>query len=265
MAKESVFIYIGMLILLISMVSAVPPFETQVAGGTDRIEIEVPIVDFIEQGIKGVTLHTHIFNGTTDKMLIPSATSIGCYLHLYNSTGQHTLQEEMIPDDNDLEWQLDIGKDNFSVIGVHSFLIWCNNSNNGGFVRGGFDVTATGTAEDITNAHFAIIIVVIFVIIFYLILTGKFALEVFTDHAFLKLLFLITSMWFLLFPLNIALQFAEFREIPASIPGQLELMIQIIIFINVLITFYFIIWFSVEILKKLLFIKHQRKTDQDRL
>ena len=265
MAKELIFIYIVMLVLLVSIVSAVNPHVgvIQVASGSTALDVEAPSITTIKQGYDGMVIHTHVFNGTTGEPLIPSKTSIGCYVHLYNISGEHTMIGEMSPDG--VEWQIGVSKNNFTLTGEHSYIIYCNSSKSGGFVRGIFEVTPTGIVEDATNIHIVILLAVIFIIIVYLILTGKFAVEAFTEHALIKMLFLITSMWMLLFPLNIAMLFSKSNTIPPSIPGQLELMIQIIIWINVLITFYFIIWFSVEMLKKFLYIKSRKKEDTDEL
>lgn len=245
------------------MVSAAPPFETDVDTGvfTEGLNIQHSTL-IVHKPDSRINFHFHVNNISNGLQLFNDSTQ--CDTYIYNSSGGdivHTIDVPNAGDDRG-EWISNISN---LAIGFYEWRTTCNTSSVGGIGSFDFEVTKNGFIEDEQNVHFTIIFVVIFVIIFYLILTSKFAIELFTDHAFIKLLFLLASMWMSLFPLNIALQFAEFLQIPASIPGQLELMIQIIIWINILITFYFVIWFSVEILKKLLFIKHKNKTDQDRL
>lgn len=162
--KNKFFIPLFIFLISISIVLGISPFETQVSLGSDIIEVEVPAVEIIKQGQQGVTLHTHIFNKSNGIPFIPSSSSIGCYLHLYNYTGKHLLQEELTADSNGLEWKLDIGANNFSVIGAYSYLLWCNDSNTGGFVRGGFEVTETGLAEPTQDTEEELLLYFVFVL-----------------------------------------------------------------------------------------------------
>ncbi len=151
---------------------AQPPFEAQISTGDASLEIELPAAEFVKQNQDGVSLHTHVFNRSTGFMFLPSTSGIGCYLHLYNFSGQHTLQAEMSPDSNDLEWELDINKSNFSLLGMHSFIIYCNTTDTGGFVRGRFDVTESGSNKNIEQA-LLISGILLAIILFILALTFK--------------------------------------------------------------------------------------------
>lgn len=264
MAKETIFIYIGMIILLVSMVSAAPAVKTTtVFTGDTGIRVETPTFNYIKLG-EGIEFPIHTFNVTSGMIMTSEKSDIKCSGYVLFPNGSQVYKKEPLSDYED-HWMLDLSSNNFTILDTYAVSVHCNNSDTGGSIIDYVRVTKTGNSIPDTYVPIVLIISSIFIILFYLILTSKFVIEAFTEHAFIKMLFLITSMWLVLFPLNISKLLAEFKTIPLSIAGQFEIMIQIIIWINVLITFYFIIWFSVEIIKKLLYIKHQRKTDQDTL
>lgn len=153
-------LFLFAILLVLPFSFAKPIIDPIVSQGVDTLEVEVPIVSVIKQFQDGVTLHTHVHNKTSGLPLTPDNSDVSCYLHMYNVTGGELLEEEMIPDPNNLEWELDINKENFSLIGIHSFFLFCNNSVMGGFVRGGFEVTATGIETEEGGVALGIIILI---------------------------------------------------------------------------------------------------------
>jgi len=110
------------------------------------------------------------------------------------------------------------------------------------------------------NMNTAIIIAVMSILIIYLALIFFFTKNTtFEEHAILRLLFIVSGFWFLLLPLNIAIQINEFNGGSTIITTNLEILMQIMVWVNVLITFYFMLWFLVKIMQKLLFIKKQKE------
>ena len=251
MRTAKLTLFFCMILLVIPMIYAQGnPFETQVAGGAQVLDIRVPFIDAIKQGIEDVTLHTHVFNRTTGEPVTPDKSDVSCYLHLYNITGQHILQEEMTPDSNTLEWKLDIGAGNFSVLGQHSILLYCNNSDIGGFVSEEFEITQSGLRITDTDTLPAIL-AVLFVIILYMFLIRFFTLDVFQEHGAIKILLLLMSIWFMLIPVAIV---TEVNVVMGGFTGVTELLdtlYMLLMWINIFITFYFIVWFLVQMLKKI--------------
>lgn len=134
---------IPFLIFLISIgfVLAIPP---QTATGTNILELRIPQTEFIKQN-EDTQLNIPVFNKTTG--LVMDNTAIGCFLDLYNHTGHHRTRTPFNYDGTN--FKLNIGGDNFSVIGKYGYIIFCNSTTLGGFVAGSFEVTKTGL-EDIT-------------------------------------------------------------------------------------------------------------------
>lgn len=133
-----------MLLLLLPFVVAAPPF--QVSDTTTELTIIYPKQDTVQVGVP-VTLHTHVFNMSG---LPVSNESTNCTLHIYSTTGQHTLREQMGFDGT--EWELDINATVLEEIGSHTFIIYCYDGSVGGFASGSFMVTTDGLDEDVSFA-----------------------------------------------------------------------------------------------------------------
>ena len=102
------------------------------------------------------------------------------------------------------------------------------------------------------NMPIAIVLVVIFVmIVYFIVLINMFTTRSFTEHGLFKLLFMMIAFWAILLPINIAVQFNDDNGGPIAVTSNLELLYQIVIWLNVLITFYWFLWFIVQLLKKL--------------
>ena len=98
----------------------------------------------------------------------------------------------------------------------------------------------------------AVIMTVMFVIIIYFfILVYLFTQRTFTEHGLVKLLFFMLAFWVLLLPLNMAIQYNDANGGPAAVTDHLELLYQIMIWLNSFIVVYFMLWFIAQILKKI--------------
>lgn len=98
----------------------------------------------------------------------------------------------------------------------------------------------------------AVILVVIFVIIVYFfLLINLFTARAFTEHGLIKLLFIMIAFWILLLPVNMAVQYNDANGGPAVVTEHLETLYQIMVWLNSFIVVYFMLWFIVQILKKI--------------
>ncbi len=98
----------------------------------------------------------------------------------------------------------------------------------------------------------AVILVVLFVIIVYFfLLINLFTARQFTEHGLIKLLFLMIAFWVLLLPVNMAIQYNDANGGPVAVTTYLELLYQIMIWLNSFIIVYFMLWFIVQMLKKI--------------
>lgn len=145
-----------------SLVSAVPPF-TQVQNFPNGYIIEFPNFDYLNNG-QDYNLHVHIFNSTNGYFL--TNTSSSCYFHLYNSSGSHLLKAEM-SFEPPVDFSYNIGGGNFSENGFYSFIIYCNDSVNGGYIQKTIQITSYGDeptmAEAISYGFFMLVCLAIFI------------------------------------------------------------------------------------------------------
>lgn len=111
--------------------------------------------------------------------------------------------------------------------------------------------TCDFVVEGDENIPIAIILTVIFVIgVYFFILVRLITSMEFTEHGLVKLLFYLTAFWVVLLPLNMAVQFNTFNGGPTVVTDNLNLLYTIIVWINYFITIYFMLWFIIQILKK---------------
>ena len=102
----------------------------------------------------------------------------------------------------------------------------------------------------------AVILTVIFVIVFYFFIMIKlFTSRDFTEHGLITLLFLMIAFWILLLPLNMAVQYNNDGGGPVAVTDYLNLLYKIMVYLNWFITFYFFLWFIVQMVKKVALLK----------
>lgn len=89
------------------------------------------------------------------------------------------------------------------------------------------------------------------IVIYFFILIHMFTTRTFNEHGLLKLLFLMISFWIILLPINMAMQYNDFNGGPAAITSNLSMLFRVVLYLNVLITFYWFLWFVVQLLKKM--------------
>jgi len=143
-------------LLLISAVFSVKP-TTQLFTGSVGLELKYPQREFLKLNNE-FKLHTHVYNLSNGLWM--SNETVKCFTHLYNTTGYHILEEDMIYDENGLEFDLVINAGNFSKLGMYTYILSCNSSEVGGFVSGNFEVTNTGKAVVYTDNSMGLAILI---------------------------------------------------------------------------------------------------------
>jgi len=130
-----------------------------------------------------------------------------------------------------------------------------NCTQGGSYIAGTCDFVIKG----VDNMELGIILVAIFVIIVYLFLMIFFTLGSFREHGFVKLLLMLLAFWLLLLPVNIARLTNEFNGGSALITSNLNTLYILMVYVNVFVTFYFFLWFIVQLLKKIGIAKRERE------
>lgn len=141
MCNKKYVLGIVVLLFMFSFVSAVPSLTQVNVGGDNGLQIYYPAFDYVPQEMAFI-LYLHVSNISNGFPM--SNKNISCHLHLYNTTGQHTCESNLIKDANGWDHEIDLLGSNFSEVGQYSFYIWCNNSYIGGEARGTFYVTESG-------------------------------------------------------------------------------------------------------------------------
>jgi hypothetical protein len=161
-------IILGLFLFIIfsmSLISAVPPFQTT---GADTLQILTPGWDIIKQNQK-VDFYWHVFNLTN---YLTNATA-NCTFHLYSikENGEHILtinNVKMFGNNRDFEVEVEGG--NFSEIGDYRYLIECKTSSQAGGIEAAFKVTHTGDSADTSTSLIYIILLIINLIFLALLL-----------------------------------------------------------------------------------------------
>ncbi|GAF78344.1 unnamed protein product [marine sediment metagenome] len=136
-------IYLFVFILLAYSVIAAPPV-TQTFTGDVGLTIENPLATTLMQN-RDVISHIHVYNSSNGFAMDDTTTS--CFLHITNQTGHRIFNETYPYDATEMEWHLNISGENFNVLGDYGFIIQCNTSTIGGFIRGKVEVTYSGIEE----------------------------------------------------------------------------------------------------------------------
>lgn len=150
--KYAFIIAFILLMAIIPLVNAVPPFSTQTSSNT--LQIESPALPVTEQG-SDRRFHAHVINQTSSK----TNKTTSCALHVYNQTGYDittTTQWMEFEAYNGIDFAMTIGGGNFSSTGTYAYVIQCNSTNEIGFYRGQFQVTPNGEIADTGTAVFYI-------------------------------------------------------------------------------------------------------------
>lgn len=221
---------------------------SQISEGTNVLEIRIPQRDYIQTG-SDVSINIQVFN-KSNGLAVGVQAGVDCYLDLYNATGNQFVDRLQFTRE-DIDYDVDISGTNFTTVGAYSFLLFCNNSNIGGFVSDGFDVTSTGKDEVEDNMPLIIIgAMILLIALYFVVLIRLFSERAFTEHGLIKMMFHLIAFWAILIPLNISVQFLEHYAGPEDVIASIQNLHEIIIYLNYFITIYFMLWFIIQMLKK---------------
>lgn len=157
------YLFLFVFLFLVSFAMAQPPFQTNV-NSLEGLQIFYPQLERVPQNAS-FNLHIHVANISNGFPFLN--TEADCRLHLYDNTGNHTFESEVMgKDSNGYDHEIFISSGNFSKLGEHAFYIWCNNSVLGGEARGTFDVTTTGLKLSIEDSLVRIFLLIFFVALF---------------------------------------------------------------------------------------------------
>ncbi|MFO7968660.1 MAG: hypothetical protein R6U15_00925 [Candidatus Izemoplasmatales bacterium] len=181
MNKLIKLIFINLLIMLIvfPFVNAKPPFQSSIDLNNELTIIYPKFDNYI---LNNMQPHFHIYNSTG--YLVNNAN---CIFHIYNNSGKHILQDNLSLDSNNIDYYYDLNSSLFKKNSHYSFLVHCNNSNEAGFISGGFKVTTKGQ-KDVINQNILYVPIIFGIISFILLSLYKNMNE---DHWLFKLLIII--------------------------------------------------------------------------
>jgi len=162
-------IYFFIFIYLCSFAYSAPPFQTTQTI-SQNIQIVYPPFEYYPFD-KDIEFEFHVdnYNGS-----VLTNSSINCRFHLYNNVGEHIYQNNNINtmEANGIDWEVVIGKNNFSLNNNYAYIFACNNSKGiGGIVKAGFGITkdAKPIIEDNTSAYILFLVLFGMVLIIFFI------------------------------------------------------------------------------------------------
>lgn len=133
-----------MLIIISSMVLSVKPApQTGVLG----LIIIYPKNSFYHND-GNLTFHYHIFNATND-LQINVSVGLSCYIHVYNGSNKHLIEDKLVLDSNGMELKYALPYNITNKTGEYPYLVWCNTTNGqGGFISDSFEITNDGKEKE---------------------------------------------------------------------------------------------------------------------
>ena len=173
MKKKILFLFLFLLILF-PLVNAQPP--PQVNVNTDiGYDIDFPKLESLKIN-EAHRFNFHVFNRSDGLRL--DNLNVDCIFHLFNSTGDHIINNMDMPfDEEGMDWEIDIIAGNFSQIGSQSVLINCNSTGFGGFADFSFEITQSGFGINEGNSTILFTIILFMMILGTIFLVGFFKSE----------------------------------------------------------------------------------------
>lgn len=157
-----VCVIIMLSLMIIPFISAIPPVQTTISQA--GLEIAYPQYEYVKVN-SNFTLLVHVYNATN----YLTGNMANCYVDLYNPKGIEMCHLKMTA--GSVEYSSPINN-NFTMLGVHSFIIQCNSTSQTGFANGIFEVTNSGieltTAKAFIDIGLLVILLVFFIIIIYI-------------------------------------------------------------------------------------------------
>ena len=160
--KKLIFISI-LYMLLIPLILAVPPITT-IQTFTAGYEIRIPQDNILKVG-EPYNFYVHVYNISNG---YPITSGIGCYFHLYNSTGSHQLELYTSSVSHNFDYEFSLSKGNFTIIDRYYYDIQCNSSMYGGFHSSILEVNYLGKMIEEGRSTMYILFFGILILVFFL-------------------------------------------------------------------------------------------------
>jgi hypothetical protein len=129
-------VYLVMFLFLITLVTAQPTYVTINPSG---LTVITPVSTYLKAG-QDYDVHVHVYNATG--VLMTDTHVDYCNIHLYNSSGNHIIQDNMTFSSNSFDWEYTISG-SLLTIGEYQTIVTCQDSI-GGFGINEFFVTKDG-------------------------------------------------------------------------------------------------------------------------
>jgi len=180
MVKKLVLGLLFLIILSSSLVLAIPKTQlTTLSTTSNFLEVVYPKQEFFPLNTN-FSLEFHVFNSSGALL----TTGVNCSIHIYNYTNDHILLKNLTLDSNNKDFYVNITENLFSKIGRYSYIVYCVNSGEYGFVSNPFYVSEDG--RDTSKNYLAFILVLAVCIFAWAMLNISHNLD--DEHILLKLL-----------------------------------------------------------------------------
>lgn len=235
--------YILIFILLLTTVVAPSPF-TQVSTEGSVLNIIYPKNLEFPQNAK-IDLHFHVFNSTGQALF--NDTVNFCTFHLYNQTGNHLLKQNLTFSNE--EWEIELSNTYTSTVGAYPYIVWCEEPDEKGFVSSEYFVSVNGvTYEGRGQANIALIFLMIFVLVAYLVMAISWDFTLFeakkeNKNNAAKGLLIWLVIWLIPALIQFGLEIAEGFGATTDMIFLMNVFYQVSIWTGITISIYFGIFF----------------------
>lgn len=173
--NKTILIIPVLFLLLMSTASAVPPLTTIFAGDTG-LNIEDPVLPYFKAGDLIFT-SIHVFNQTNGVLM----NDVSCEFIVMGLNGSILSEGFLVNTGNSYTGNYSTN----NKIGLYSYTIFCNNSNQGGYASGFFELTADGNSPNFDGYRIVGMSLGIVMLMFFFI---YFAFKLESSHFILKLI-----------------------------------------------------------------------------
>jgi len=164
MKKSNILFILTALIVLNCFIAS---SKIIIEGGTAGLFIEPANIDYLKAG-SSYDFNIHVFNQSNG---LPVTSGISCYLHLYNSSGNHLVVMENSTIGHTFDYSFFVAGANFTK-GIYEAKFNCNNSEIGGYSEIDFIVNSFGkdiqTSESILYVVLTLAVLILFLTVLYL-------------------------------------------------------------------------------------------------
>lgn len=240
-----------MLVLFLFILSSLcygQPFPAQESDREIELQILFPKFEVLKLN-NDFQFNIHVFNASGIRL---DNITTDCYLHIYNSSGQHIIREKMLFDSED--FYLDIGGNNFSEVSSYAFNVWCNNTvEQGGFSSKEVLITTSGVIYE--NNYQEIALILMFIIIFMFFIGWKFKVYYFdfeigqetSSQPVLMYLFWLIGGWLVIALLNVAI--AASKNLTVILDNTLSAVYSAVLWPMYILTAFFLIGIMFAVLQ----------------